>query len=152
MGLWIPSRRRCYTVIFKRNLGELPILINDADTIRVEIGQDGKIASLVSRYKYGRKVSKLESTKAALPNLQQARTRLSTVAGIKSIRAGMLPMSDGTYQPVYEVASVTFPDGLLPRPQITYHRMDTLQLVDRDTGSAGDDPLESDTATPEMDR
>jgi hypothetical protein len=142
-----------YTVVFKRNIGELPILTNDADTIRVEIGRNGKIASLISRYKYGRKVSRLASMKGALASVRQATTTLSATGDIKNVRAGMLPMSDGTYLPVYEVASVTFPDGLLPRPQITYRRMDTLQIVDKDAASAGDvSVLESDEATPEMDR
>lgn len=142
-----------YTVVFKRNIGELPILTNDVDTIRVEIGQNGKITSLISRYKYGRKITKLNSVKGALPNIRQARTMLATAGDVKRIKAGMLPMPDGTYLPVYEVTTVTFPDGLLPCPQITYRRMDTLEPVDRASPSAGDNhELESDEASPERSR
>ncbi|MBN1506410.1 MAG: hypothetical protein JW955_06170 [Sedimentisphaerales bacterium] len=128
-----------YTVVLKRNLGELPILTNDTDTIRVEIGQNGKIASLVSSYKYGRRVSKVESVKGALPDTWQARAVFAKSGSIQNIRAGMLPMPDGTYVPVYEVAAVTFPDGRLPVAQITCHRMDTLEPVVGDEASAGDD-------------
>ncbi len=142
-----------YTVVFKRNVGELPVLTDDTDTIRVEIGQNGKVASLVSRYKYGRTISKVESLKGALPNVQQAKIMLSTAGDIKSIKAGMLPMPDGTYLPVYEVVTVTLVDGLLPRPQITYHRMDTLEPVDRENASTGDDyQLGSDELLPEGSR
>jgi hypothetical protein len=137
-----------YTVVLKRNLGELPILTNDIDTIRVEIGQNGKIASLVSSYKYGRKVSKVESVKGALPNTQQARAVFAKAGSIQSVCAGVLPMSDGTYVPVYEVAAVTVSDGRLPSAQITYYRMDTLEpVVGDEVAAGGDHTLELDEPT-----
>jgi len=138
-----------YTVVLKRNIGELPILTNDMDTIRVEIGQNGKIASLVSRYMYGRKVNQVESVAGALPNTEQAKTTLSTMGDIKSLRAGILPMSDGTYIPVYEVATVTFDDGQFPQPRVSYLRMDTLEPICGENSPADADPeLESSVAAP----
>jgi len=142
-----------YIIVFKRKLGNLPVLTNDTDTIRVEIGQNGKIASLVSHYKYGRRISALEATKGRLPNVRQAKAALSPSGVVRNVKAGILPADDGTYLPVYEVTTLASGDELLPRPQVTYHRMDTLELVKRDTMAIIDGyELGTDEATTETGR
>jgi len=127
-----------YVVVFKRKLGELPILTNETDTIRVEVGQNGKIASLVSRYKYGRRTRMREATKGKLPNVRQAKVAFSALGAVRNVQAGILPMPDGTYLPAYEVTSLAPRDELFPRPQITYHRVDTLELIETEDRDIND--------------
>ena len=139
-----------YTVVFKRKLGGLPILTNDTDTIRVEIGQSGKVASLVSHYRYGRKTVKAAPVQGTLPAVSEAKARLSTDGTIRDVQAGMLPLVDGTYIPVYEVTTLKSGPDMLTQPEVTYYAMDTLEVIDLGDGDAADGyELEDDGPAPE---
>ncbi len=142
-----------YIVVFKRNLGTLPILTERCDTVMVEVDPDGEVASLVSHYKCGRTVKKVASLKSRFANLDIAKASLAATLAAKDVKAGILPLEDGVYVPVYEVTTLGIAADGTPNPRIDYLRMDTLQPIEgSQAGPAQGYELEENTASQTRDR
>ena len=71
-----------YVVMLKRDLGDLPILTNDTDTIMVEIGPNGQVASAASNYQTGRTVEQRESIAPKFATVEAAKKGLVTLVEI----------------------------------------------------------------------
>jgi hypothetical protein len=95
----------------------------------IELGGDGDVASLVSHYKYGRTVRTGGSFKPRFTTVDRAKAVFSATLPGEGVKAGLLPMQDGTYVPVYEVTTVTVDAQGTPNPRTEYFRADTLERV-----------------------
>jgi hypothetical protein len=118
-----------YISIFKRKLGELPILTNQVDTIKVEISVNGKVASLISNYKHGRVVTERELVQPLLATAKEAQESLSWMGTIDDVEAGLLPLEDGDYVPVYKVTTSDVDSTSMPSLRVQYLRQDTLEPI-----------------------
>ena len=118
-----------YISVFKRKLGRLPILSNQVDTIKVEISGNGEVASLISNYKHGRIVTERQLVQPQLATVKEARESISWVGTIDDVEAGLLPLEDGEYVPVYKVTTSGADSTSLPSLAVKYLRQDTLEPV-----------------------
>lgn len=118
-----------YISVFKRRLGELPILTNQVDTIKVEISVNGEVASLISNYKHGRVLTERELVRPLLATVKEAQESLSWMGTIDDIEAGLLPLEDGDYVPVYKVTTSDADSTAMPSLTVQYLRQDTLEPV-----------------------
>ncbi|MCU0914463.1 MAG: hypothetical protein MUC88_07880 [Planctomycetes bacterium] len=117
-----------YIVTFKRDLGALPILGNQTDTVQVEIGADGEVASAVSTYRETRTFAKQRSITPKFATLQAAREKLVRPGVAGEVTAGYFPTADGVYVPVYKVLTLRG-EAASPSAEVQYLRMDTLEPV-----------------------
>ena len=118
-----------YIAVFKRKLGELPILSNQVDTIKVEVSVNGEVASLISNYKHGRILTGREVVQPLLATTKEAEESLSWVGTIDDVEAGLLPLEDGDYVPVYKVTTSDAGSTSMPTFTVQYLRQDTLEPV-----------------------
>jgi hypothetical protein len=118
-----------YIAVFKRKLGELPILSNQVDTIKVEITVNGEVASLISNYKHGRILTEREVVKPLLATVKEAKESLSWIGVIDDVESGLLPLEDGDYVPVYKVTTSDAGSTSMPTFTVQYLRQDTLEPI-----------------------
>jgi hypothetical protein len=118
-----------YTAVFKRKVGELSIVSNDVDTIRVEITTNGQIASLISNYKHGRVLTEGDPVRPYFADSAQAFEALAAMGPINEIKAGLLPEEDGTYVPVYKVTTSPCESSAGSAYAVHFLRQDTLAPV-----------------------
>lgn len=118
-----------YISVFKRKLGGLPILSNRVDTIKVEISGNGEVASLISNYKHGRILTERQLVQPLFATVKETKESLSWMGTIDDIEAGLLPLEDGDYVPVYKVTTLDAGSTSLPSLTVQYLRQDTLEQV-----------------------
>jgi hypothetical protein len=118
-----------YISVFKRKVGRLPILSNQVDTIKIEITRDGEVASLVSNYKHGRVLTEREAVQAPFTTVKEAQESLSWMGPVDDVEAGLLPMENGDYVPVYKVTTLDVDSTSSLHPEVQYLRQDTLEPV-----------------------
>jgi len=118
-----------YIVVLKRNMGELPILTNDTDTITVEFGSAGRLVSLSSEYSYGRTFVSRTPVVPCFRRVDEATSALALPGTVRDLRAGLMPLEDGSYVPVYEVVATGDASGLASQLTVDYYRVDTLEPV-----------------------
>jgi hypothetical protein len=118
-----------YISVFKRKLGRLPIISNRVDTIKVEISVNGEVASLISNYKHGRILTERELVQPLLTSVKEAQESLSWMDTIDDVEAGLLPLEDGDYVPVYKVTTSDADSTSMPSLKVQYLRQDTLEPV-----------------------
>jgi len=118
-----------YLVRLKRDLGDLPLRTNDTDTIMVEIGRGGQVVRATSNYRTGRTVEQRESIVPRFATIEEAKQGLVPSGTEGEVTAGLLPLEDGAYLPVFRVTTPTPNSELSPGAQVRYLRMDTLAPV-----------------------
>jgi hypothetical protein len=133
-----------YVIVFKRRLGDLPILSNQVDTIRIEMTRSGEVASLISNYRHGRVLTRHESVTSSLTDVQSVQAELAWLGAVDAVEAGLLPLENGDYVPVYKVTTTETDSSAMPSPQVQYLRQDTLEPVPFVAASAIDSPEAED--------
>jgi len=118
-----------YIAVFKRRLGNLPLLTNDVDTIEIEITTSGEIASFISNYKHGRILTQRESIQPQFGNVEDAKETLAWMGTFDEVKAGLLPLENGDYVPVYKVTMLSSGATELSSPIVRYIHQDTLEPV-----------------------
>jgi hypothetical protein len=116
-----------YIIVLKRNLGDLPILTNDVDTVTVEIRANGEVASAVSNYRSGGTLAERETVTPKFLTAGEAKKGLLKPGTAAEVTAGFLPTQDGSLVPVYEVVTQTRAGESSPQATVKYYRMDTLE-------------------------
>jgi hypothetical protein len=139
-----------YLIVLKRNLGDLHILTDNVDTITVEIGANGEVASAVSNYRSGRTVEEREAVVPRFSTVEEAKKNLVAPDVDGDVTAGLLPTDDGTYLPVYKVTTPSQDPESSSSAQVRYLRMDTLAPVESEEGLAGNAELQGPEAAPQQ--